>query len=368
VGEQVSFYAPNKVTAPPPAPDTWPWQTHASYRIRSLITIALALAGVVAAAYVFRWFAEWADWSFSIGLTALLISLMPARHYFAKTHPQLGKWAFGLWAAVLIFALIAAAIMTTPREKITPESPAAIEHEQELFNARNFPPRYQVEAMRSRAVAYCPDYEKSWSYLLPFRACWDARKFEGLLAEIDRWKANDRKLLQWERQPPRAPTASLWPGWAYIWHEAHALPMRLLIVLIAAVAFWGATEAQSVLLSEKPGSLTSPALASHSPLIATKTETERAFEAWAAGNLMKDTSVDEPAALLFLAYRLSCLAKNWPEYNSEAFGRKLTAWARDKFKTVERENAKKVPVFVGVTLVDDEITRQARRSFEGGAA
>jgi hypothetical protein len=365
VGEQVSFYAPNKVATA--AADAWPWQTWFSWLLRSLITIVLAVAGVVSSVYVFRWTLEWTDWSFALVLTAFLIGLMPARHYFARTHPELGKWACGMWAVVLAFALIIAAVTVTPREKITPESPAGIEHEIELFNARNYPPRYQVEVMRSRAIDYCPDYEKWWVYLFPLRACWDARKFEGWLAEIDRYKANDRKLIAWGRHPPRAPTASLWPGWAYIGHEAHMLPMRLLLVLIAAVAFWGAVEMQNVILAEKPGSLTPSTSTSTAAPIAAKSQTEQAFEAWASEMLVKDTATDTPTGLLFLAYRLACLAKGWPEYNSEAFGRKLASWARDKFKTVEREGAKKVPVFVGIALVENDITTQARRSYENTA-
>jgi hypothetical protein len=93
--------------APAPAADAWPWQAHASYRIRSLITIALAIAGVVAAVYVFRWLAEWADWSFAAIMTAFLTGLMPARHYFQRSHPALAKAALWLWIAVLGLALIA---------------------------------------------------------------------------------------------------------------------------------------------------------------------------------------------------------------------------------------------------------------------
>jgi hypothetical protein len=360
--QTVSFVA-DKPT-PAPAADAWPWQAHASYRIRSLITIALAIAGVVASAYVFRWMAEWADWSFAAIMTAFLTGLMPARHYFQRSHPALARAALWLWAAVLGLALIAAAIMTTPRTPLAQESPAAVEHEQELFNARNYPPRYQVEAMRSRAVAFCPDYEWWPTYLLPWRACWDARKFEGWLAQIDAYKANDRKLIEWSHHPQRPPVASWWPGWGYVGHEAHMLPMRLLIVLIAAVAFWGAVEMQNVML-------TGPAVSAGSTptgtVVSGKTETERAFEAWAAEYLIRDSAVDTPTELLRIAYRLACMAKGWPEYNAEAFGRKLASWAREKLKTFEREGAKKMPAYIGLALKDDAITQEARRSFEGGA-
>jgi hypothetical protein len=110
-----------------------------------------------------------------------------------------------------------------------------------------------------------------------------------------------------------------------------------------------------------------PAAPTSTPAPAAKSETERAFEAFCAEALVKDSGVDTPTALIFLAYRLTCLAKNWPDYAEDAFNRKLAAWARDKFKTVERVNAKKVPLYIGITLADSEITQQARRSYENGA-
>lgn len=373
MAELVQFYADKPA---PSAPDLWPWQTYLAYRLRSLITVALAIAGAVSAVYVFRWLMAWTDAPFAVGLTALLVSLMPARHYFARTHPALGKWAFGLWAAVLAFALISAAMMTTPRPQITPESPAGIEHEQELLNAMSYPPRYRVEAMRSYAIQFCPAYERWWTYVFPvpnFRACWDARKFEVWLAEIDRYKANDRKLAQWERNPQAPLVSSWWPGWAYLGHEAHMLPMRILIVLVAAVAFWGVVEMQNVMLAEKygqagvAGSVAPSNGPARPPSPSSKTETERAFEAWATDYLVRDPHTDTPTELLSLAYHLSCLAEDRPAYNEEAFGRKLASWAREKLKTFERLNAKKAPVYVGLTLKDGAITQEARRSFENGA-
>jgi hypothetical protein len=364
VDQVVSFIADKPVRTL--APDAWPRQAYLSYRIRTLITIVLGLAGVVAAVYVFIWLEAWADWSFALGFTAFLSGMMPARHYFARTHPALGRWSARLWVVVLAFALVAAAIMTTPRET---ETPSAIEHEQELFNARNYPPRYKVEAMRAYAIQFCPEYERWFTYLVPWHACWDARKFDGWLTEINHYRVNDRKLIQWDRHPPQPPVILWWPGWSYIAREAHMLPMRLLIVLISAVAFWGAVEMQNVILVERPGTestfMAAPSVPNIPP-IATQTETEGAFEAWALEYIKRDSNTDTPTELFRIAYRLVCMSKGWPEYNADAFSRKLTSWARDKLRTFERENTRKVRVYIGLTLKDDPITQEARRSFENG--
>ena len=101
-------------------------------------------------------------------------------------------------------------------------------------------------------------------------------------------------------------------------------------------------------------------------IAAQKSRTEQAFEAWAAENIVRDSNTDTPTELLRLAYRLSCLAKGWPEYNGEAFGRKMASWAKDELKTFERDSSKKIPAYVGITLAESEITKQARRSYENG--
>jgi hypothetical protein len=98
-----------------------------------------------------------------------------------------------------------------------------------------------------------------------------------------------------------------------------------------------------------------------------KTETERAFENWAGEYLLPDSSVDTPTELLRIAYRLKCLSAGWPEYNAEPFSRKLASWTKENLKTFERET-KRGPAYVGIGLIDDDITRQARRSYENGAA
>jgi len=79
-------------------------------------------------------------------------------------------------------------------------------------------------------------------------------------------------------------------------------------------------------------------------------------------------SAMQSANLKWVAVAASGVGKAWPEYNAEAFGRKLASWTREKLKTFERENAKKVPVYVGLSLRSDPITQEARRSFENGAA
>jgi len=79
-------------------------------------------------------------------------------------------------------------------------------------------------------------------------------------------------------------------------------------------------------------------------------------------------SAMQSANLKWVAVATSGVGKAWPEYNAEAFGRKLASWTREKLKTFERENAKKVPVYVGLSLRSDPITQEARRSFENGAA
>jgi hypothetical protein len=147
------------------------------------------------------------------------------------------------------------------------------------------------------------------------------------------------------------------------------MPIRWIFVLVAGTAFWGFVEALNVILAEKPGA--AGIMAPVSPVapvapVNGKTDTERAFEAWAAEYLIRDANTDTPTELLRIVYRLACMSKGWPEYNGDAFSRKLASWTRERLKTFERENAKKVPVYVGLTLKDDAITQEARRSFENG--
>jgi hypothetical protein len=363
----VSFLADKP--APASAPDAWPWQSLLAWRLRLAVALVLAAAGLFTARHAFLWNADLAGVEFGLGLTAFLIGLMPCRHYFQRTHPALAWWLLGLWIAVLSISLLAATLAVTPLDVAAPETVAALDHEIELCNARNRPPRREIERRRLIAIERCPDYEAWFSYLIPNAFCWDARKFERDLAAIDRCKEADRRVMHLERHP-QAP-ADWFPGWSYVATEAHQMAIRWIFVLIAGTAFWGFTESLNVILAEKPGAagMVSPVSAPiATPVVPSKTQTESAFEAWASEYLIRDQNSDTPTELLRLAYRLACLGKGWPEYNGDAFSRKLASWTRERLKTFERDNAKKVPVYVGLTLKDDAITQEARRSFENGGA
>lgn len=91
-----------------------------------------------------------------------------------------------------------------------------------------------------------------------------------------------------------------------------------------------------------------------------KGDTEAAFERWANEYLIRDADKDTPSTEILLAYRISCASRGVPAYRTEEFNLKLAAWLRDKFKSVERENAKGIPVYVGVALIDDAISQEGK--------
>jgi hypothetical protein len=108
--------------------------------------------------------------------------------------------------------------------------------------------------------------------------------------------------------------------------------------------------------------LTQPKASASKPAapLQAKGDTEAAAEQFFNEYLIRDASADTPTEQIRLAYRLSCASRALPTYRAEEFNLRLAAWLRAKFKAVERENAKGVPVYVGVSLIDDAIGQEGK--------
>jgi hypothetical protein len=137
------------------------------------------------------------------------------------------------------------------------------------------------------------------------------------------------------------------------------------LVIVAFASFGFAVTLASGYALTRPIVLTGSTSTPTPSTGAGKSPTEQAFNSFCAEYLLRDSSVDTPSELIRIAYRMLCLSKNFPEYNAEAFSKKLASWTREHLKTFEREGgAKKPAAYIGLALKDDAITQEARRSFE----
>lgn len=246
---EVTFNADTTRSSPPA--DAWSWQAWISWYLRLAIALTLLVAGCVASVFTLSWNIQWADIGGGIVLTSFLIGLMPARHYFQNTHPGLAKFTLVVWVVVSGMSIVAATSAISPSNLKLPDTIASLDHEIELCNARNYPPRRVLENMRSRAVQFCPDYEQWFTKVFHTPACMDARMYEEDLKRLQRCHDADAKIIDLERHPQQRAVASLWPAWGYLAQEARLLPMRILFVLVTGMAFWGFVEAMNVILTEQ---------------------------------------------------------------------------------------------------------------------